>query len=372
MKKYIYAIIFVFALSGIWGMNSVDTSAATKEYNLDYTLDSEYAEIYLDDQFDWVYDMDMTKIANVTNSDDSLAQLEIEPEDGIFYIYTEETGSCDISFDYEGDTYVIHFTVKARQLKTQSIKVCLTKKNAVVDLTDNFNLLLNDTEVESVAYEPTGIVALSKNYEKITLKKAGKTVITYRGTDEDVAPVEGKLNVEVITLSAAKKDALEKAKTLVAKKSKKAKFAYVDLNFDGIKDLVINGRSYLYSTSSMKFVKGKEYSGTIYISNSKKHVMEVYKNTKKSSQYYGTTFYNIYNKDGNTVAEYAKLSSKTKKNEKISKDYASYGVDWDGGAIYMSGISKSKFNSAIKKYMPGKKAVKTYTNTAKNRKKIVK
>lgn len=378
MKKMIYALLFLFAFSGIWGVKALDTKAATKEYKMQVNADT-MGEYDLFDDFHWIYEL-TDEITNIKSSNPSIAYLSIDQyEDGEVedaYVYTNDgtVGSCDLSFECGGDTYVIHFTVSAKKIETTSVKMLYSKgkKVEVEDIiTGNYTI----KKMTSSAKNVVGVV----NKDKIVLKKAGKATITYFGVEEDdecEVYIQGQINIQVLSMAEVKKDAIAKANKFLAKKSSKTKIAYVDLDFDGIKDIVAGKKIYTYNKDTMKYEATFDAKGSIYISKSKKRVMFVWKDTSKG-YYKGMKTYNIYGKGGEFYDSYvANIPSKIKKYHKVSAKQK-YGrmILWDdgfGGGFEIHGMSKSKFNSAIKKKMPGKKLVKTYANTAKNRKNLIK
>lgn len=417
MKK-LYGFLFFLVFGVAVCLNGMDAKAATKEYNIEVlgTVGKGSTEYNLSNKCSALESLS-GKVSGITSSNPSVASLEVyvygsdddyddeDFDDGIdddiddySTVYASikkgNLGKYDFTFDCGEDRYVIHLNVVAQKLKTKKVKT-LFEKGKKIYLSDNdeYDFPLSGSELTSISSSNTKVVGVNKNY--IAVKKPGTAVISYVGTvsSDDVEDgldyirdddfeiyAEGKINVEILSVAEAKKDAIAKANTFLAKKSSKAKIAYVDIDFDGVKDIVVDKKVYVYNPTKAKYERYYcGFYGTadkIYVSKSKKRVMFLWKGKDKSKYTYnkGMQYYEICKKGVIENYYVSNIPSKTRKLYRISSKYK-YGIadiEVSDGSLYIRGISKAKFNKATKTGMAGKKLVKTYTNTAKNRKKIVK
>lgn len=409
MKK-LYGFLFFLVFSVAVCLNGMDAKAATKEYNIEVlgTVGKGSVEYNLSSMCSALESLS-GKVSGITSSNPSVASLEVyvygsddededDYEDDYSMVYASikkgNIGKYDFSFDCGEDHYVIHLNVVAQKMKTKKVKT-LFEKGKKIYLSDNdeYDFPLSGSELTSISSSNTKVVGVNKKY--IAVKKTGTAVISYVGvvSSDDVEDgldyirdddfeiyAEGKINVEILSVTEAKKDAIAKANTFLAKKSSKAKIAYVDINFDGVKDIVVDKKVYVYNATKAKYERYYYgYYGTvdkIYVSKSKKRVMFLWKGKDKSKYTYnkGMQYYEIYKKGVIENYYVSNIPSKTRKLDGVSSKYK-YGIvvggDYETPAS-IRGITKAKFNKATKTGMAGKKLVKTYANTAKNRKKIVK
>lgn len=260
--------------------------------------------------------------------------------------------------------------------------------------------------VSKISYSKAGIAEWKDNVKehecfggKLTGKKVGSVTIKIEGkeenTDEDTYEDEPYIKcsytfpVQVISNKATQKKAASKAKALLKKVSSKASVAYVDLNFDGIKDIFVDGKVYIYSIKKGTYKKVGRSNHKIvkvYIDKSKESVMFMMKGTiKKTSKNptsayskYVEVCYDIYDMNQGNYDEcvsygMSKLTPLGKKVLKKSQLYT-YDLHGEGGMSWYPevAITKTKFNKYLKKWMPKRKLVKTYKNTSSVRKKIIK
>lgn len=357
MRKKLCVFLLLFSLIGIWSISGKDTYAATKEYTIKTNQNAYYLfeeGSVLGDEIDQI---EKDSIYGVSSTNKKVAYFDTKED---YSLVIKGLGNCDVQFkacgmDETENTYIIHVNVYAKTGKTKKIRIMKGSEYDMFDFLNNIEYYNDYKDIHiSKKMSDSSIAKLAtvkyegKKYYVVKGLKPGKTEFTYMVSDSYSGYIQRKVEIEVITVTATRKEAIKAAKTWLAKKSSKTSFTFADINFDGVKDIYTGRTIYKYSPSSKKFVKSEEEIAKLYIDTSKKRYMIEYTPDEIGARY-------------NCI---------TDKNGKVC--FAARQINSNKYRLDKKTISKAKFNSLVKKYMPKKKEVKIYKNTSKNRKALIK
>lgn len=198
-------------------------------------------------------------------------------------------------------------------------------------------------------------------------------------TKDIVSPYELTINVNVVSAKNANAQTAKAAKKILKKASKKAMFAYVDINFDGYKDLIVGTKVYLYQPPRYEYDELINTPGYVVEKMDKLDKLYIdtvncgyYAELKAKSNEYTTGKICIYDKFTYNIS----LNASPKVAQLNKKGQKKFGTPWafqrDDDRIELTKLTDQKFKSLVKKCVPKKKLVKKYKNTSANVKKYVK
>lgn len=158
------------------------------------------------------------------------------------------------------------------------------KREKVVMLQGSTRIVpMDSTDVKNLKIKKNNIKVTAKDFAvTIKAKKVGKSVITY-----SIPGLKDKyrIDVKVLSLKKVKKASTAKLKKAQKKLAKGAKYAYYDLNRDGIKELLTPGKITYYDYAKKKCVSKKYNFSDIYVSKSSDMFLMIYEKPKKTEEF---------------------------------------------------------------------------------------
>lgn len=195
---------------------------------------------------------------------------------------------------------------------------------------------------------------------KIKGLKKGKTTCTF-----SIPEINKKYIIHVTVLSKAtvKKESTQALQQYLDKKAEGTRYIYVDLNKDGIKELVLKKKIVYYNYETHKVETVKNNYSTIYICNKNDTIYCELKKQRKTkafvyfSEFYQPNLYKVFALDG-TGTGFRKYTAKGKRMYGVTADYAYYDTTYDQDDYDYEAFSQQEMKKRIAKKMPKYKKLK--------------
>ena len=211
-------------------------------------------------------------------------------------------------------------------------------------------------------------VKVKENREDLTLTVTGKKVGTSKITVTYSKNSKAQYTVKVLSQSKVKKISDAKLKKYVKKMKKKTKYAYVDINDDGVKEVFHNGAFTYYNYITKKLVTKKYDIKTLYVSKGSDRVFALLPDDKVTTDEDFVYFSVFYERDLTMVLDlkepntgYRKYTDAGKASYETTKEYAFYDHLYEQDDYNYVGYTLDELKAQLRAKMPNIKEVKMKT-----------
>lgn len=234
------------------------------------------------------------------------------------------------------------------------------KKNVTVLQGTTRKIPMDSTDVEQLKVSNKNISVTAKDFfVKVKAKKAGKTTITFK-----IKALNQSYKYTVTVLSAKKveKAAHKKIKAYYSKLPKGTRYAYLDLNQDGVRELYHSGKIIYYDYKKNKCAVQKCGFKELYRSSKSKYILAVYQKPRKTtefiywSEYFVPSNEHIFRLDA-TGTGFREYTEEGKNVYGANAPYAYYDYGYDQDDYEYEALTKDQVIKKLSKKIPGYKKV---------------
>lgn len=217
---------------------------------------------------------------------------------------------------------------------TSAAKTTLVKKNISLIQGSTRSVEMDATDVKKLKIKGKKFAKITAKdfYVKIKGKKAGKVTVTF-----EIPAVEKKYKITAIILAKKEtnKKSIKKLNKYLSKLPKGTKYAFVDINKDGIKELYLENK-FVYYDYQKKQCKTKAHNfKEIYISTGKqKRIYTLLKEPRETESF--VYFSEVYEADGQKIFKmkalgigFRQYTDKGKLEYGVPEDYSYYDDSYD-------------------------------------------
>lgn len=221
-----------------------------------------------------------------------------------------------------------------------------------INYSDTNNLQCSDYEIAKVVTKDF--------YFTITGKQSGTCIATFQSPDNEDS---FRYTITILPKNEEVKKAKQAYNAYLKKCKKGTKYAYTDLNHDGIKELYFADKIVYFNYQKQTLSTKKHSFKKLYVCNRNTLLFAELKKPRKTKNFiYYSAFYEFENtkpfafsKNGKGFRTYTKVGKET---YGVKGDYAFYDTHYDQDDYDYQSYTKKAVEKKRKKYMPAYKLVK--------------
>ena len=210
---------------------------------------------------------------------------------------------------------------------------------------------------KKVSVKKVASVKIKDFYVKIKGLKKGKTTVTF-----SVPEINKKYIIHVTVLSKFKvgKKSQRALEEYLDKKSDGTQYIYVDLNRDGLKELLLKKKIAYYNYETQKVETVQHNFSSVYTCEKNTMLFCELKKKRKTkeftylSEFYRPNLYHVFALDG-TGTGFRKYTTRGKRVYGVSANYAYYDYGYDQDDYEYEAFTKQQMKNKIAKKMPKNK-----------------